>query len=114
MTTTTAIVITAMLLLLYYCGAIAYDLYMAKLAQANKDENKEEAVDISGQVSEFSSIPVDHQDEKQAKARKFEDLICTGISTAEASRMMKSAAEGTSGKELENIYHTIKSNQATS
>lgn len=107
MTLATAITVTVVLLLLYYGATISYDLYMAKLAKANKDENNEETIDISDQVCDFSSVPVTDKDDNKTKERQFEDLICTGISTSKASHMMESAAEGTPVKELDNILHTI-------
>lgn len=107
----TTIIITLALLAIYYFGMIAYDLYLDKLSQANKDENNEEAVDISDQVMDFQSIPVNKQDETDEKRNRFKNHIRAGITAEKASRMMKSIAEGNPVKELENVMYILQEHQ---
>lgn len=109
----TAILITLGLLAMYYVGMMSYDLYMDKLAQVKNDEDNEEAVDISEQVQDFQSIPVNKPEEQDAKRNRFENLIRAGITAEKASRMMNSLAEGNPAKELENVAFIIQNYQAT-
>lgn len=112
MNISTAILITIGLLAAYYVGMIAYDLYIDKLSQANKDEDKEEAVDISDQVQEFQAIPINKPREQDTKNR-FENLIRAGVTAEKAGRMMESIGEGNSARELENVMYIIQEHQTT-
>lgn len=107
----TVILITLGALMVYYTGMICYDMYLDQLAQANKEEDNEEAVDISGQAVEFEAIPVNKTDEQEPKKIKFENMLRAGISAEKASRMMKSIAEGNPAKGLENILYIIQDHQ---
>lgn len=110
----TSILITLGLLAIYYAGMVCYDLYLDQLAQANNDEDSEQAVDISDQVSDFQSIPVNKTDEKEEKQNRFENLLRAGITAEKAERMMRSIADGTPAKELENVMYIIQEHQTTS
>ena len=110
----TAILITLGLLAAYYTGMVCYDLYLDQLAQANKDEDSEQAVDISGQVSDFQTIPVNKSDEKEEKQNRFENLLRAGITAEKAERMMRSIAEGSEAKQLEDVMYIIREHQTES
>lgn len=110
----TTILITIGILATYYTCMVGYDLYLQQLAQANKDEENEEAVDISDQVNDFKSIPVNKSDEEDTKQNRFENLLRAGITAEKVNRMMQSIAEGTPAKELENVMYIIQEHQSTS
>lgn len=110
----TTILITLCLLAVYYIGMVCYDLYLDQIAQANKDVDSEQAVDISDQVSDFHSIPVNKTDEIEDKQNRFENLLRAGITADKADRMMRSIAEGTPAKELEQVMYIIQEHQTTS
>ncbi len=109
----TAILITLGLLAAYYVGMIAYDMYLDKLSEANKEEDNEEAVDISEQVQDFQSIPVNKPEEQDEKRNRFENLLRAGITAEKASRMMNSISEGNPAKELDSVVYIIQDFQAT-
>lgn len=109
MSVTTVVLIVGTGLLLYYCGLVAYDLYLDSLAQSNKDEDKEKAIDISGQASEFQSIPVNNPKVQHSVFKKFQNVIATGISASKANSLMLSAAEGETLSELEALEYAILS-----
>lgn len=107
----TAILITVGFLAVYYVGMICYDLYLDQLAQANKDEDNEQAVDISEQVSDFQSIPVNLTGEKEETRNRFENLLRAGMSAEKANRLIHAISEGNTTKELENVMYIIQEHQ---
>ncbi len=109
----TSILITLGCLTAYYVGMITYDIYRDKLAQASNDEGNEEPVDITEQVQDFQSIPVNKPEEQEAKKNRFENLIRAGITAEKASRMMQSLSEGNPAKELESVMYIIQDFQAS-
>lgn len=113
MTIATTVAITACGLAAYYIGMITYDLYIEKLKLANNDDDIEEAVDISDQVQDFKSIPVNKTDEQNSKKNRFENLLRAGITAEKANRMMRSLAEGNPAKELENVMYIIHEHQTS-
>lgn len=108
MSVTTVVIIIVVVLLLYYCGMIGYDLYLGNLAQANRDEDKESAIDISGQVKDFQSIPVNNPRNEESILKKFKNLLMMGMSAAKLNRLATSAAEGTPAQELEGMLFAIR------
>ena len=108
MSITTAIIITVAGLVLYYCFQIGYDLYLDSLAQANKDEDKEKAIDISGQVEGFESVPVNNQKVEESVFRKFQHVLSLGVSAEKMNRMANSIAEGSDVRELKNMLFAIQ------
>ena len=114
MAISTTILITIGVLAIYYSGMVGYDLYLQQLAQANKDDDNEEAVDISDQVNDFKSIPVNKSGEEDTKQNRFENLLRSGLTAEKVNRMMQSIAEGTPAKELENVMYIIQEHQTTS
>lgn len=113
MSVTTAIIITVALLAVYYVGMVAYDLYLDRLSQANRDDDREEAIDISGQAQDFRSIPVNKSDDQDEKCNRFENLLRAGITAEKANRMMKSIAEGSPAKELESVMYILQDFQTS-
>jgi len=108
MSATTAILVTMGGLLLYYVGMIAYDLYLSKLAEASKDEDNEQAIDISGQASEFKSMPVSKQQTDESVYDRFVGFMATGIPAQLAKQMIDSSAEGDNiAAELEDVMCKI-------
>lgn len=114
MAISTTILITIGLLAIYYIGMISHDLYLQKIAQAIKDDDNEMAVDISDQVNDFQSIPVNKPEEENTTQNRFENLLRAGITAEKASRFMDSIADGTPLKELENVMYIIQEHQTTS
>lgn len=107
MNLSTAILITLGLLAMFYAGMMAYDLYLDYLSHAIKDDDKEEAVDISDQVQEFKSIPVNKTDQQDSTRNRFENLLRAGITAEKADRMMKSMGDGNPAKELDDVMYII-------
>lgn len=108
MSITTVAVITIVCLLIYYCAQIGYDLYTDNLAQVNKDEDNESAIDISGQAEEFMSIPVNNPKTEESILKKLQDTLMGGISASKINRLAISAAEGSPSRELEGMLYAIQ------
>ena len=113
MNISTTILLVIGLLAMYYAGMISYDIYLDKRKAANKEYDNEEAVDISDQMNDFKAIPVNKSDETDEKRNRFENLLRAGITAEKANRMMKSIADGSPAKELENVMYIIQQHQTS-
>lgn len=111
MSVVTVILITVGCLLLYYAGLVGYDLYLANLADANKEEDNEKAIDISGQASDFRSIPVNNPQEKKSFFEKVENLLRLGVSATKMRTFMKNASSDATAQQLQGIYLSIQNYQ---
>lgn len=108
MTITTAIIITLAILVVYYSITITYDLYAARLAKAAVDEDNEEIINITDQLDDFQSIPVNNDDREVKIEQNFKNALMGGISADHAHMLMEDAANGTRSQELDNILTNIK------
>lgn len=90
MSISTVIVIVVSCLLIYYAGMISYDTYIAKMTDANKEEDQEKAIDISGMAEGFTSEPVNPQKNRNDSKSRFETRIQSGIEVTDFSRILNS------------------------
>lgn len=106
----TVILIVGGSLLLYYCGMIAYDLYVDKMSTINSEEEKEETIDISGQVEEFRSIPVSNPEEEQSFFERIDNFLRFGVPAAKMKTLINNATSDTD-KQLQGILISIQNYQ---
>lgn len=90
-------------LLLYYIGMVSYDIYADKMSKLESDEAKEEAIDVSDQLDNFSSLDVNKPDEDVQKRKSFESFVCKGLTPEKMNNLMEDAAKGTPNETLRNI-----------
>lgn len=90
-------------LLLYYIGMVSYDMYADKMSKLETDESKEESIDVSDQLENFSSLDVNKPDEEIQKRKTFESFVCKGLTPEKMNSLMEDAAEGTPNETLKNI-----------
>lgn len=90
-------------LFLYYAGMVSYDIYADKMSKAEADEAKEEPVDVSDQLEDFSSLDVSKPDEETLSRKSFESFVCKGLTPEKMNSLMEDAAEGTPNETLKNI-----------
>ena len=103
MTIATTLFIVLGLLGMYYVGMIAYDMYADKMSKAESEESREESIDVSGQLGDFTSHDVDRPDEETERRRSFESYFCKGLTPEKISSLMEDAAKGTPNEALGNI-----------
>lgn len=103
MSITTTLIIVIVGLFLYYAGMVSYDLYADKMSKAEADESKEEAIDVSDQLDNFSSLDVMKPDEEIQRRKSFESFVCKGLTPEKMNNLMEDAAKGSPNETLKNI-----------
>lgn len=104
----TVIVIVGAMLAIYYCGMIGYDLYIDNLSKVNKEEAKERAIDISGEAEDFSSIPVNQQNQSTDGKSRFDSMMQNGLKVETFSRIINSGEDEIS-KALGEVAYVLES-----
>lgn len=106
MSVLTVTLIVGVFLLLYYAGMIFYDLHMDKLSQANREDAKEQVIDISDEMQDFSAASVEKKTMVDPKSR-FDTYLNGGLSIEDFSRTINSGEDAIS-KSLGNIYAMVE------
>lgn len=106
--------IVALIIIFYYVGMIGYDLYVDNQKKQQAEENTEVSIDVTDQLDSFQSYMISKEDKDGNVHKKFNSVLCQGMTPEKWNRLMNDAAEGSPNAELNNILHNYTISDATS